>query len=71
MEKVCDILRQNKLEELCCSEGLGWLGLLLQLVDVTTPGAEEHLMKLFAKAKTMNEWSESHHVQLTNDVCYN
>ena len=62
------MLRQNKLEELCCSEGLGWLRLLLQLVDVTTPGAEEHLMKLFAKAKTM---SESHHVQLTNYVCYN
>ena len=67
MEKLCDILRQNKLEELCCSEGLGWLRLLLQLVDVTTSDAEEHLMKLIAKAKTM---SESHHVQLTNDVCY-
>ncbi|KAL5475173.1 hypothetical protein EMCRGX_G027240 [Ephydatia muelleri] len=63
VEKLCDILRQNKLEELCCSEGLCWLRLLLKLVDVTTPGAEEHLMKLFAKGKTMNE---SHHVHLTN-----
>ena len=69
MEKLCDILRQNKLEEIFCSEGLGWLHLLLKLVDVTTPGAEGHLMKLFAKAKTMNELSESHHIQLTNYVC--
>ncbi|KAL5475165.1 hypothetical protein EMCRGX_G027231 [Ephydatia muelleri] len=68
VEKLCDILRQNKLEEILCSEGLGWLRLLLKLVDVTTPGAEGHLMKLFAKAKTMNELSESHHIQLTNYV---
>ena len=71
MDKLSDILKQKELkEELRNSEGLCWLVLLLQLVDVTKSGAEEHLMKFFAKGKIMSEALKTHRVQLTKDVCY-
>ena len=71
MDKLSDILKQKELkEELRNSEGLCWLLLLLQLVDVTKSGAEEHLMKFFAKGKIMSEALKTHRVQLTKDVRY-
>eukprot|EP00731_Ephydatia_muelleri_P026844 Em0018g944a len=69
VDKLSDILKQKELkEELRNSEGLCWLVLLLQLVDVTKSGAEEHLMKFFAKGKIMSEALKTHRVQLTKDV---
>ena len=71
MDKLSDILKQKELkDELCSSEGLCWLLLLLQLVDVTKSGAEEHLMKFFAKGRTMSESLKTHRAELTKDVCY-
>ena len=70
MEKLSDILKQKELkEELHNSEGLWWLVLLLQLVDVTKSGAEEHLMKFFPKGQT-SQVLKTHRAQLTKYVCY-
>ncbi|KAL5466919.1 hypothetical protein EMCRGX_G031082 [Ephydatia muelleri] len=65
VEKLSDILKQKELkEELHNSEGLWWLVLLLQLVDVTKSGAEEHLMKFFPKGQT-SQVLKTHRAQLT------
>ena len=70
MVKLSDILKQKELkEELCSSEELCWLLLLLQLVDVTKTGAEEHLMKFFAKGKSC-QVLKTHRVQMIKAVCY-
>ncbi|KAL5466959.1 hypothetical protein EMCRGX_G031124 [Ephydatia muelleri] len=69
VDKLSDVLKQKGVsEELCSSEGQRWLCLLLQLVDVTKPGAEEHLMKFFAKGTTKSEALKTHHAQLTKDA---
>ena len=61
MDKLSTILKHKEVEEeLYCSEGLGWLTLLLQSVDVTKPDADVYLMTFFAKTDP----------QLTKDVCY-
>ena len=68
MDKLREILQKQDIdEELCCSEELGWLSALLNLVDVTKPGAAEHLMKFFSKGKS--RVLKTHHTQLTKDVC--
>ena len=70
VDKLSDILKQKELKgELYSSEGLGWLRLLLQLVDVTKSGAEEHLMEFFPKGKS-SQVLKAHRAQLTKDVCY-
>ena len=71
MDKLSDVLKQKGVsEERCSFEGQRWLLLLLQLVDVTKPGADEHLMKFFGKGTTKSEALKAHHAQLTKDVCY-
>ena len=69
MEKLREILKQKDgLEgELCSSEELGWLTTLLQVVDVTKPGAEEHLMKFLNKGRS--EVLKTHRPHLTKEVC--
>ena len=61
MDKLITILKHKEVKEkLYHSEGLGWLALLLQLVDVTKQDAEVYLMTFFEKTDP----------QLTKDVCY-
>ena len=69
MEKLRGILKQKDglEEELCSSEELGWLITLLQLVDVTKPGAEEHLMKFLSKGGS--KVLKPHHEHLSKEVC--
>ncbi|KAL5466973.1 hypothetical protein EMCRGX_G031138 [Ephydatia muelleri] len=68
VDKLSDVLKQKGVsEERCSFEGQRWLLLLLQLVDVTKPGADEHLMKFFGKGTTKSEALKAHHAQLTKD----
>ena len=69
MDKLREILEQKQdvNEEMCRSEELGWLSALLDLVDVTKPGAAEHLVKFFRKGKS--QALMTHPTQLTRDVC--
>ena len=65
MDKLRKVL-QDVNEEMCRSEELGWLSALLDLVDVTKPGAAEYL-KFFSKDKS--QVLRTHHTQLAKDVC--
>ena len=69
MEKLREILKhKDGLEgELCRSEELGWLSTLLKLVDVTKPGADEHLKKFLNKGRS--EVLKTHRAHLTKEVC--
>ena len=71
MDKLREILQKQPdtcmNEELCSCEEFGWLSALLDLVDVTKPGAAEHLMKFFSKGKS--QVLKAHHTQMTKDVC--
>ena len=69
MEKLSKILKQKDgLEgKLCSSEELGWLTILLQVVDVTNPGADNHLMKFCSKGGS--EVLKPHRAQLSKEVC--
>ena len=67
MDKLREVL-QDVNEEMCSSVELGWLSALLDLVDMTKPGAAEHL-KFFSKGKS--QVLRTHHTQLTKDVCTN
>ena len=69
MDKLREIIQKqpDMNEELCRSEELGWFSALLDLVDVTKPGADEHLMKFFSKGKS--QALKTHRPQLTKDVC--
>ena len=68
MSKLSEILKQVEGTEdvLIHSEELSWLTTLLQLVDVTQPGAEEHLMKFF---KSKCQVVKTHRAQLVKYVC--
>ena len=66
--KLREILQKKDMdEELCRSEELGWLSALLDVVDVTKPGASEHLIKFFTKVN--NRALKTHCTQLIKDVC--
>ena len=68
VDKLREILQNQDInEEWCSSEELGWLSVLLDLVDVTKPGAAEHLMRFFSKGKS--QALKTHRTQLTKDVC--
>ena len=68
MEGLSEILKQKmKSDELLStSEEVGWLTALLQLVDLTKPGADEHLIK-FLKGKS--PILKKHHAYITKNVC--
>ena len=68
MEGLSEILKQKmKSDELLStSEEVGWLTALLQLVDLTKPGADEHLNK-FLKGKS--PILKKHRAYITKNVC--
>ena len=68
VDKLREILQKQDInEELCSCEEFGWLSALLDLVDVTKPGADEHLIRFFSRGKS--QALKAHRIQLTKDVC--
>ena len=64
VEKLREIINQN---ELYNSEEQAWLTLLLQLVDVTKPAADEHLKKFLSKGNS--PVVKMHRAHLIEQVC--
>ena len=68
VDKSFDVLKQKDIREGFCNiYAQYWLKFLLHLVDVTKPGADEHLVMYFSRAKS--QVLKKYYAQLCDDVC--
>ena len=67
MEKLNELLQHNGMEnDMCDRMVVKWLVLLLQLVDVTQPGSENHLAMFVTGAYSV---LQIHAEQVVQEVC--